>query len=140
MKSKPEGLNNMDAIILSGGFNNFKLTKKDRGAEKNKANLSVIFSLDIYSFNFGANWTPEVTLIINAPYSRYVRKNCLDFSGGPMADQIALNLYGGRSPYKPLDDKDNGPFFTKEKMEKTKWPEPAKEKKKRIKQRYKGAR
>ena len=95
-----EGLSNMDAITLMVGYNNIKWRKQVNQAHKVKGNLSFMVSSDIYSYQFGtAMRTLEVSAILSSPYSKWDRKNCYDYTHGPMAEQIVQNLYGGQSPY-----------------------------------------
>lgn len=96
------GLANRDAYTAMVGYNNIKILKQDNQAHRNLGNLSVMVSSDLFSPQFGsALRTWEISLFINSPYSKWDRKNCYDYSHGPMAEQITQNLYGGQSPYAP---------------------------------------
>lgn len=102
MPETPEGLTNRDAYTMMLGYNNLKLLKQDNQAHRNLGNMSIMVSSDIYNPQFESAFrTWEVSLFVNSPYSKWDRKNCYDYTHGPMAEQIVQNLYGGQSPYAP---------------------------------------
>lgn len=92
----PEGFSNSDAVTSSIAINNL-------------GPLSFSISSDLYNFNFGnaPSWEFSASYSSPLPKLRTMKSGfiCTDYSHVPMAEQIAINLYGGREPYASEKDK-----------------------------------